>query len=104
MLNGEQLGVLPIVQALEFARLKGVDLIEIAATANPPICRLIDFAKYKYEQKKIKGADQKSSDAAPPSKPNEIDLSEYDCAALRLHHQLFNTLLLDRIMIPRHVR
>jgi translation initiation factor IF-3 len=65
-----------MVQALELARLKGVDLIEIAATANPPICRLIDFARYKYEQKKMKGSDERPGDSALPSNSDDIDLSE----------------------------
>lgn len=50
--DGKQLGVLPLNEALNQARANGVDLVEIAATANPPVCRLVDFGKYRYEQAK----------------------------------------------------
>lgn len=47
--EGTQLGVLPIADAIRAARNLGVDLIEIAPNANPPVCRIMDFGKYKYE-------------------------------------------------------
>ena len=47
--DGNQLGVLPLTDAINLARHHGVDLVEIAATANPPVCRLVDFGKYRYE-------------------------------------------------------
>ena len=47
--DGNQLGVLPLTDAMNLARQHGVDLVEIAATANPPVCRLVDFGKYRYE-------------------------------------------------------
>ena len=50
--DGKQLGVLPLNEALNQARANGVDLVEIAATANPPVCRIVDFGKYRYEQAK----------------------------------------------------
>ena len=48
--TGEQLGILPIQQALELARSKEMDLVEVAAEAAPPVCRIMDFGKYKYTQ------------------------------------------------------
>jgi translation initiation factor IF-3 len=48
--TGEQLGILPIQQALELARSKDMDLVEVAAEAVPPVCRIMDFGKYKYTQ------------------------------------------------------
>jgi len=48
--TGEQLGILPIVQALELAKSKEMDLVEVAAEAVPPVCRIMDFGKYKYTQ------------------------------------------------------
>ncbi len=48
--EGEQLGVLPISQALEQATQRGLDLVEVAPEANPPVCRIMDFGKYKYLQ------------------------------------------------------
>ncbi len=50
--NGEQLGVLPIRRALELAEEAGLDLVKIAATAKPPVCKLMDYDKYRYEQSK----------------------------------------------------
>jgi len=42
----------PFREALEFARERGLDLIEVAGNANPPVCRVMDYGKYKYEQGK----------------------------------------------------
>ena len=50
--KGEQLGIMPRQQALETARRHGFDLVEVAPTAVPPVCRLLDYGKYKYEQAK----------------------------------------------------
>ena len=50
--KGEQLGIMPLSQALEVARKHNLDLVEVAATAVPPVCRLLDYGKYKYEQAK----------------------------------------------------
>ncbi len=43
----KNLGVLPLGEAINMARAKGVDLVEIAANATPPVCRLVDFGKYR---------------------------------------------------------
>lgn len=48
--QGEQLGVFPREIALKKAEEYGLDLVEVAPAAEPPVCRIIDFAKYKYEQ------------------------------------------------------
>ncbi len=50
--DGSQLGIINTHDALEKARESGVDLVEVAAGANPPVCRLMDYGKYKYELKK----------------------------------------------------
>ena len=50
--NSEQLGVLVINRAIEMAREHNLDLVEVAPTAKPPVCRIIDFSKYKYDQQK----------------------------------------------------
>jgi translation initiation factor IF-3 len=44
--------VTPIFQALEMARERGLDLVEVAPNANPPVCRILDYGKFKYEQSK----------------------------------------------------
>lgn len=50
--KGEQLGVMPLYQAREVAERSGLDLVEVAPTAVPPVCRLMDYGKYKYTQTK----------------------------------------------------
>lgn len=50
--NGEQLGIVPGRDAYRIAVEKNLDLVEIAPTAKPPVCKLMDFGKYKYEQSK----------------------------------------------------
>ena len=50
--KGEQLGIMPLAQAREVARKKNLDLVEVAANTVPPVCRLLDYGKYKYEQAK----------------------------------------------------
>ena len=58
--KGEQLGVMPLFQAREVARVQNLDLVEVAATAVPPVCRLLDFGKFKYEQAKKEREARKS--------------------------------------------
>ena len=57
---GEQLGVLRVQAALEHARSVGLDLVEVSPTTKPPVCKILDFGKYKYEEaKKAKSAKAK---------------------------------------------
>ncbi len=48
-MDGEQLGIMAPQKALEVARDRELDLVEVAPTADPPVCRILDFGKYKYE-------------------------------------------------------
>ena len=48
--NGGQVGITPTKEALEFAYEKGLDLVEVAAGADPPVARVMDYSKYRYEQ------------------------------------------------------
>ena len=50
--NGEQLGVMPIRQALNLADEQQLDLVKIAPQAKPPVCKLMDYGKYRFEQSK----------------------------------------------------
>jgi translation initiation factor IF-3 len=70
--DGQQLGVIPLVDAINLARTKGVDLVEIAAAATPPVCRLVDYGKYRYEQAKKEKEARKHQHA---NKVKEIQLS-----------------------------
>jgi len=49
--NGEQVGVIPTAQALEMAREAQLDLVEVAALEKPPVCKIMDFGKFKFQQK-----------------------------------------------------
>ncbi len=50
--KGEQLGIIPLEEALENAQQAGLDLIEISPDTEPPVCKLVDYGKLKYEKKK----------------------------------------------------
>ncbi len=50
--DGEQLGIMSLEEALRLAQEKNLDLVNIAPQAKPPVCRIMDFGKYKYEQRK----------------------------------------------------
>ena len=50
--DGEQLGILQRNDAIEMAKEAGLDLVEVAATSDPPVCRIMDFGKFRYEQQK----------------------------------------------------
>jgi translation initiation factor IF-3 len=58
--NGEQVGVVPTQQALQMARDKGLDLMEVAANASPPVCKICDYGKFKYEKKKKEAVARKN--------------------------------------------
>jgi len=58
--TGEQIGIVPTREALRMALEKGFDLVEISPTAKPPVCKIMDYGKYKYElNKKAKSAKKK---------------------------------------------
>ncbi len=59
--EGAQLGVMPTRDALDLARSKGLDLIEVSPTANPPVCRIMDYGKFKYDEAKKKRDTQKKA-------------------------------------------
>jgi translation initiation factor IF-3 len=66
----EQLGVLPIDQARKLAMDQGLDLVEIAPTAKPPVCRIMDYGRFKYEQ------NIKKKDAAKKQKESQVQVKE----------------------------
>ncbi len=70
--DGKQLGIISLGDAINLARANGVDLVEIAATATPPVCRLVDFGKFRYEQAK---KDKESKKHQHANKVKEIQLS-----------------------------
>lgn len=58
--DGDQLGILPTSEAIAKAELVGLDLVEIAATAEPPVCKIIDYGKYRYQMTKKEKESKKS--------------------------------------------
>jgi translation initiation factor IF-3 len=70
--DGAQLGIFPLSDAINLARSKGVDLVEVAPNAQPPVCRVVDFGKYRYEQAKREKESKKHQHA---NKVKEVQLS-----------------------------
>jgi translation initiation factor IF-3 len=59
--EGQQLGILPIKEALQVAKDEGLDLVEVAPNSDPPVCRIMDYGKFKYKaSKKVQEARKKS--------------------------------------------
>jgi len=61
--EGEQVGVIPIKEALEAAVDAGLDLVEVSPNANPPVCKILDYGRYRYEQTKKKHEAKKKQSA-----------------------------------------
>ena len=61
--NGEQLGIVPTFQALSIARERGLDLVEVAPNAVPPVCRIMDWGKARYEQSRKERESRRNSKA-----------------------------------------
>ena len=55
--DGTDLGIVPIDQALRKAEDRGLDLVEVAAKGDPPVCKILDYGKFKYESQKKKNED-----------------------------------------------
>jgi translation initiation factor IF-3 len=70
--DGKQLGIMTLGDALTLARANGVDLVEIAPNATPPVCRLVEFGKFRYEQAKREKESRKHQHA---NKVKEVQLS-----------------------------
>ena len=69
--NGEQLGVMPTAKALDLARSKDLDLVEVSPTTQPPVTKLLDYGKFKYEQTRKEREQRKN---ARPSLLKEMRL------------------------------
>lgn len=76
--SGEQLGVVPIQEALRISREAGYDLVEVAPNVSPPVCRVMDFGKYKYQMSKKhtarKTADLKEVKIRPQITDHDLQL------------------------------
>jgi translation initiation factor IF-3 len=71
-MDGKQLGILSLGEAITLAHANGVDLVEIAPNATPPVCRLVDYGKFRYEQAK---RDKQSKKHQHATKVKEVQLS-----------------------------
>lgn len=69
--DGQQLGIMTVGEAQQIADEKNLDLVEVAPNANPPVCRVMDFHKYRYEQRK-KGGDTKKKSTSSSVKEVKI--------------------------------
>ena len=70
--EGQQIGILSLSEALSLARQRNVDLVEIAPNATPPVCRLVDYGKFRYEQAK---KDKEAKKHQHANRVKEIQLS-----------------------------
>jgi len=70
--DGEQLGMIAIEKAIEMAKSQGLDLVEVAPDSKPPVCRLIDYGKFRYEEKRRK---QEAKKRGNISKLKEVQIS-----------------------------
>ncbi|HEX3036097.1 MAG TPA: translation initiation factor IF-3 [Thermodesulfobacteriota bacterium] len=78
--DGQQLGVLPVREALRMAEEQGYDLVEVAPNASPPVCRMMDYGKYKYELKKQAMAGKKQKVQALKEVKLRPNIAEHDFA------------------------
>ena len=77
--EGEQLGIITPKEALAVAQEKGLDLVLVSETANPPVCKIMDYGKYKYEQdKKQKEAKKKQHNADVKEVKMRYKIEEHD--------------------------
>ena len=79
--DGTDLGIVPIDQALRKAEDRGLDLVEVAAKGDPPVCKILDYGKFKYEEQKKKNEarkKQKTIDVKEIKMRPGIDIHDYD--------------------------
>ncbi len=75
--TNEQLGILKLQDAIKKAQSLGLDLVEVAANASPPVCRIVDFGKYRYEQSKQE-KDRKNSGTRLKEVKFRVKIAEHD--------------------------
>lgn len=76
--SGEQMGVMKLQDALNKAKEQGLDLIEVAPQAKPPVCKIVDYGKYKYRQEKKERKQQKSQQLKEMRLTSRIDDHDFD--------------------------
>lgn len=86
--DGDNVGVVSIHEALSAAEQAGLDLVELSPNADPPVCKILDFGKYKYEQQKKANAarkNQKTQDVKEIKMRPGIDVHDYDVKMKKVH-------------------
>ena len=88
--EGEQLGVKPLPEALSIARDEGLDLVEVAANANPPVCRIMNYGRYKYEQEqRRKESRRKATNVVVKEMKFRPKIDEHDYTTKMKHVERF---------------
>ena len=92
--EGEQLGVMPTREALEMAEQRGYDLVEVAPAAKPPVCRLMDFGKFKYETTRKERESRKAQKSRVTNVLREVRMK----TRIGEHDRLAKTRLVKRLL------
>jgi translation initiation factor IF-3 len=88
--DGAQIGVMAVSEALKLAREQELDLVEVAAQARPPVCRIMDYGRYKYEQsKRLRKAKQKSHQTQLKEVKMRPKIGEHDLLVKLKHAREF---------------
>lgn len=88
--EGERLGVRPLPEALNLAREQELDLVEVAPNANPPVCRIMDFGKYKYDQEqRRKESRRKTTNVVTKEMKFRPKIDEHDYTTKMKHVERF---------------
>jgi translation initiation factor IF-3 len=84
--QSNQLGIMPPFEALKMARERGLDLVEVSPTAQPPVCRILDFGKYLYQQeKKEREAKKNQKQIVVKEVKFRINVDEHDYETKKNH-------------------
>ena len=82
--DGQQMGIMPVSEALERAQQQELDLVEVGPNADPPVCRLLDFGKFKYRQKKKRSHGRHRSQFKEIRIGLNTDVHDLDFKAVRI--------------------
>ncbi len=84
--DGKQIGIVPISEAIKIAYEKGLDLVEVSPDTNPPVCKIMDFGKYKYQlEKKEKEAKKKQKEIEVKEFKLGFNISDHDYSYRKEH-------------------
>ena len=88
--KGDQRGIVPTAEAMELARQSGLDLVEVSPGANPPVCKLLDYGKFKFEQeKKLRESRKKQKQVKMKEIRMQPKIEEHDLAFKTKHIREF---------------